>query len=158
MKSRYDTYCGLYCGACPVLLANENDEVEKKAREWGMKPEELRCWGCKSGYTGVYCADCELKQCAEAKNIEFCFRCDHYPCERLVVFQNDTHPHHSIVLENLGRICQNSLSDWLVEQEKRWSCPGCSTRFSWYDKTCKNCGNKLYDCETEEKDLLECGK
>ena len=27
MKIRYDTYCGLYCGACAVLIANETDEV-----------------------------------------------------------------------------------------------------------------------------------
>jgi hypothetical protein len=39
MDYRYDTVCGLYCGACDVLLANEKHEVASLAKAWDMKPE-----------------------------------------------------------------------------------------------------------------------
>jgi rRNA maturation endonuclease Nob1 len=58
-------------------------------------------------------------------------------------------------MKNLELICNNGVSNWLEEQKKRWSCPGCGTKFSWYDKTCPNCGRKVYNCADEEKDLLE---
>ncbi len=158
MESRYDTYCGLYCGACAVLVANESGEIEKKAKEWGEKPADLRCFGCKSNTNSVYCRECELKQCAESKKVEFCFKCDEFPCERLVVFKNDKNPHHSIVLKNLEHICKNGVTNWLEEQHIRWSCRGCGTKFSWYDKICTSCGEKVYNCQDEEKDLLNLTK
>jgi len=154
MEFRYDTYCGLYCGACEVLIANKNGEVEKLAKAWNMKPKELRCHGCKTETTASFCATCDVKKCAENK-VEFCFQCNEYPCARLVEFKNDKYPHHSVVLKNLNSIRDKGINKWLEEQETRWSCPGCGTKFSWYDKVCKKCGEKLYSCEDEEKDLVD---
>ena len=37
MKFRYDTYCGLYCGACPVILAIEENRLEEFAEK--TKPQ-----------------------------------------------------------------------------------------------------------------------
>ena len=153
MKYRYDTYCGLYCGACDVLLANEKGEVEKKAKEWKMKPEELKCQGCKTETIATFCVTCGLKKCAEDRNVDFCFQCAEYPCARLVEFKRDKYPHHSIVLKNLEFIHSHGIQKWSKEQKVRWSCPQCSTKFSWYDKTCQNCGEKLFNCEDEEKEL-----
>jgi hypothetical protein len=153
MKFQYDTYCGLYCGACPVLVANEKGEVEKTAKEWKMKPEEIKCFGCKTKTNAIYCIDCDIKHCAEQKKVEFCFQCNEFPCSRITAFRNDEHPHHSIVLKNLRTIQQQGVQKWLDEQKKRWSCPACDERFCWYDKTCNKCGNKLNNCKDEEKDL-----
>ncbi|MGB2698538.1 MAG: DUF3795 domain-containing protein, partial [Candidatus Zixiibacteriota bacterium] len=150
MEFKYDIYCGLYCGACAVLLANEKGEVEKKAKEWRMKPEELKCHGCKTETIATFCVTCELKKCAEDKNVDYCFQCAEYPCARLLEFKNDKHPHHSIVLKNLKFISEKGRDRWLKEQKARWSCPKCGAKFSWYDKTCQNCGEKLYNCEDEE--------
>ena len=153
MKIRYDTYCGLYCGACAVLIANENDEVQKKAKEWDVKPEEIKCFGCKSNVTAIYCKSCEMRQCAKKKQVEYCYECDDYPCSRFKEFRDDKYPHRSTVLKNLESIRNRGLAQWLAEQKMRWCCPKCKTRFSWYDKVCKNCGDKLYNCEQEEKDI-----
>jgi hypothetical protein len=155
MKYRYDTYCGLYCGACAILLANEKGEAEKRAKEWKMKPEELKCHGCKSETIATFCVTCDLKKCAEDKKVDFCFQCDEYPCARLLEFRKDKWPHHSAVLKNLDFISEKGWDMWLKEQKARWSCSKCGTRFSWYDKTCKSCGGKLYNCEDEEKDLQD---
>lgn len=153
MDFRYDSYCGLYCGACDVLVANEKDEVEKAAKAWNMKPEQLRCHGCKSTINAVFCADCVIKPCAETREIEFCSQCDEYPCSRLREFRDDENPHHSIVLRNLDFIREQGVDAWLEEQRDRWSCPGCGEKCSWYDKTCRKCGAQWYNCEDEDKDL-----
>jgi hypothetical protein len=149
----YDSYCGLYCGACPVLSANERGDVEKRAAEWKMSPEELRCWGCKTDVTAVFCTDCEIRRCARERGVEFCSACDEYPCDRLTSFAEDEHPHHSVVLKNLEIIESKGLRSWLDERKERWSCPVCGARFTWYDCKCAGCGATTYDCRDEERDL-----
>lgn len=153
MTFRYDTYCGLYCGACSVLVANETEQLTEAAGKWDMKPEELVCSGCKSGVDCVYSQNCQLRKCAQDKQIEFCVECDDYPCQQLIDFRNDDRPHHSAVLSNLNRIRKIGVRNWLTEQKTRWSCSMCGARFSWYDETCAQCGSKLYNCQSEENAL-----
>jgi predicted RNA-binding Zn-ribbon protein involved in translation (DUF1610 family) len=152
---RYDTFCGLYCGACDVLQANSAGTYEALARAWGMESDGLRCHGCKSEVNAVYCLDCDIKACAESKGIEFCFECVDYPCQRLVSFRNDQHAHHSIVLQNLGEIRKLGTEAWLAGQRVRWSCPECGNPFTWYDERCKTCGTELYNCEHEEGHIAD---
>jgi len=153
MAFRYDTYCGLYCGACPVLIGNETGKLAEIARRWGAKPGDLVCRGCKSGVESVYCKKCDLKSCAEDKRVEFCCDCDDYPCSKLTDFVDDQHAHHSVVLRNLSRIKKIGVRNWLTEQKTRWSCPECSTRFTWYDQACAQCGGRLFNSRDEEKGI-----
>lgn len=157
MASRYDTYCGLYCGACDTLLANEQDRVGLLARRWKMSAEALTCRGCKSGVASVWCTKCEIRRCAMARGVEFCFECTDYPCNQLRAFAADDSPHHSVVLKNLEAIRVKGVAAWLEEQKARWSCPQCGTRFSWYDRRCGRCRQRLYDCRGEEADLRSAG-
>lgn len=149
---KYDSYCGLYCGACIILVANQRNEVEKYADKWTMKAEDIRCNGCKTEVKSVYCQNCDIRKCAESKGIEFCFECDEFPCEMLQNFVRDF-AHHRPALINLKSIKQNGLDQWLTDQKDRWSCPNCGTPFTWYDSTCRNCGESLYDSKAEEADL-----
>ena len=153
MEKKYDSYCGLYCGACAILLSNEKGEIENDAKSWNMNVEDVRCFGCKSKINAIYCRDCEFKTCCESKKINFCFQCNEYPCSKLLDFKNDKYSHHSVVLKNLESIHQKGLVKWLKDQEKRWKCASCGTRFTWYDKLCEKCGEKLFNCEAEEKEL-----
>ena len=156
MEIRYDTYCGLNCGACPVGLANEQGNVERiseMALEWGSLPEELKCRGCKTEETAVFCTDCRMRVCAREKELEFCIECDDYPCEIISEFRNDEAPHHSAVLKNLELIKKMGLKAWLDAEAKRWSCPECGKRFHWYSENCSECGSSLYNAIAEEKDL-----
>ena len=153
MKTIYDSYCGLYCGACPILLANERGEVEKRAAEGGVEPEVLLCSGCKSETIAVFCTDCEMRQCARDRRLDSCRECDEYPCQMLKNFRADEHPHHSAVLKNLESMHETGLDAWLEEQKARWSCPACGARFTWYDALCPECGAETYDCRAEELDL-----
>jgi len=149
MSYRFESFCGLYCGACEVLRANKEDRVEATATAWGMKPEDLICHGCKSEVNSFYCRDCEIKDCATRKGVEFCGDCADFPCQFLLDLQKDEHPHHAVILKNMDRIKEIGLDDWLKEQKKRWSCERCETETSWYAKVCKCCGAELINCDKE---------
>ncbi|MGQ9706357.1 MAG: DUF3795 domain-containing protein [bacterium] len=152
-KYRYDTYCGLYCGACDALVATQEGRIDELAMSWESPPEDVVCYGCKTERVARCCNECLIRGCAINKKVEFCFQCDDYPCDLLVSFRDDRSPHHSIVLKNLREISENGVEIWLDSQRQRWSCPGCGKRFSWYDKFCSQCGSGLYNCEDEERDL-----
>jgi predicted RNA-binding Zn-ribbon protein involved in translation (DUF1610 family) len=152
---RYDTFCGLYCGACDVFQANRSGTVEALARAWEMEPGQLRCHGCKSVINAVYCVECDIKACAASKKIDYCFQCSDYPCPRLVSFRNDDSAHHSIVLQNQSRLRTQGLERWLAEQRVRWSCPQCGAGFTWYDGVCQACGSELYNCQDEESHIID---
>ncbi len=155
MEFRLDTYCGLYCGACDILIANWHGAVEELAQAWSVDPESLRCQGCKSEVVCIYCAGCAIRQCAQSRKLEFCFECEEYPCAGLVAFRNDGTSHHAIVLRNQQFIRDQGWERWLEAQQGRWTCPKCGAGFCWYDQKCKNCGTALYDCEAEAKNLVD---
>jgi hypothetical protein len=153
MDYRYDTYCGLYCGACPVLVANQRGIVDELAEKLEADPAELVCAGCKSGTVAAFCTDCAFVPCAREKGVEFCGDCDEYPCKRLTDFREDEWAHHSAVTKNLDRLKEIGLAAWLAEQDERWNCGACGARFDWYDEACPDCGAETYDARAEEKDL-----
>jgi len=152
----YDTYCGLYCGACPVLMANEREDEEwiaVTAEQWKCKPEDLHCRGCKTEVTAAFCTNCGMRVCAREKGLEFCSECTDYPCEMVTTFRNDNASHHSVIINNLERIKEIGGEKWLEEQKERWSCLQCGTRFGWYTEKCSKCDTEVYNAVAEEKDL-----
>ncbi len=152
MTYRYDTYCGLYCGACHALRATEEGRVEEQAKAWGRDPEEVMCHGCKSDVLSGYCRTCGIKACAVERHVEFCFECTEYPCERLIAFRDDEWPHHSAVTRNLAELERLGLAQWLEVQTARWRCPACGRKTSWYDETCPGCGSEVVSSRDEEQE------
>jgi len=149
---RYDTYCGLYCGACEVLHANMENRLDEKSSEWGVDPAQMRCHGCKSDVLSIYCRDCELRTCAESKGLDYCYECEEFPCQRLENFNHDKVPHHVMVIINQKVLAERGPEQWLEDQKIRWSCTVCGETFSWYQKTCSKCGSEVFDCEKEAGD------
>lgn len=126
-------FCGLYCGACPIM-------VTTKA---GTGTEQ--CYGCKSEQPTGYCSVCGIKSCALNKGYGFCNECpDYTSCEQMQKFLKDANwPYQQIVLKNLNLIQQNGLSNWLEEQDQRWRCKNCGTSHSWWDEACPRCGQPV---------------
>lgn len=58
-KNQLFSLCGLNCGLCPMLLGNY-------------------CGGCGNGNQSCRIAKCSL----EHGNIEYCYECRQYPCEK----------------------------------------------------------------------------
>ncbi len=89
--------CGLDCAACPAFIAHQTDDQAlrtKTAAEWSkqfnvaFKPEDIDCVGClkTAGPHIGHCADCEIRKCGLAKNVDNCALCAGYPCEKLANF------------------------------------------------------------------------
>lgn len=138
--------CGLYCGACYHYRASFPDGQHLLRPEFrGNRPlEGFTCQGCRSDRLYIHpgCADCAIRRCADQKGIAHCGQCAELPCERLLAFQNDGHPHHLPILEQLEDVQRQGAEQWLIDQAARWTC-SCGQPFSWYETTCTQCGSPL---------------
>ncbi len=139
MDFKLDGYCGLYCGACSMVLETKAGTAEKT------------CYGCKSEGPAGHCATCAIKTCARGKGYEFCIECaDISTCELMIHFINDPqYPNGLAVMNNMRRIQVVGVDNWLVEQDKRWRCTNCDTSYSWYDQVCRQCGQPVSDYKVD---------
>ncbi len=141
--------CGLYCGACTLYRAWENDDTEKVLEIYQrMYPnkevavEELRCDGCLSeGHLSPYCHQCKIRQCAAEKpGVTRCSDCLDFPCSLITKFSTDGVRHHAEVLKNIRRQQKVGVDEWLQEEYERMRCQLCGVSLDWYAQTCHRCG------------------
>lgn len=134
-----DGYCGLYCGACPVMIGTK------------AGTETDPCQGCKSDRQASHCGDCEIKECARKKHIAFCYECTELKfCEPFKKFVADPKwPYHQGVYKNFDFIRQEGPGKWLKEQESRWQCTHCGSSHSWWDETCPQCGQTVQNYKAD---------
>lgn len=89
--------CGLNCKQCNAYIATKNDDMELRkstAEEWSklykveLKAEHINCDGCTSGSERLlgHCSECEIRKCAQDKNVKHCGQCDDFGCERISGF------------------------------------------------------------------------
>ena len=135
--------CGLYCPACTVFVASQEDPARLKflADMSGITPEEMRCNGCRSDKRIPYCDNCKLYPCAQEKGIDFCGECDEYPCDDLKEFQSLA-PHRLELWEAHDEIVKIGYAKWMDKMKDHYSCPQCETINSAYDFKCRSCGNE----------------
>ncbi|MEN6389152.1 MAG: DUF3795 domain-containing protein [Syntrophomonas sp.] len=142
----YDTYCGLYCGACSIMKACQTGIKDPFAcifcDEAGM---ELKCHGCKTEQVFENCAKCPIRPCARERGVEHCPDCPDYPCQNygFMQFLTEKLPHWDTAAANLQTIKEKGTEGWLQEQQAQWKCPNCQTDYSWYATHCSNCGKDL---------------
>ena len=147
--------CGLYCGACPMYLATQENSQQRlnafaqqfSAGKMQLKLEDVLCDGCiGGGRVASFCRRCAIRSCAEGKsNVTRCSDCPDVPCAKVTNFNNDGMQHHSEVLENVRHLREMGISRWTKYEEDRWHCPQCKEKLSWYDKACPKCGAKRSD-------------
>jgi hypothetical protein len=139
MASELIAYCGLYCGACSFRLAaleNNREHIINMPSQYDpIKNNPIEyCPGCRLENK---CDECEIRDCAVNKGINYCCECAEFPCEILNKFDNDGKPHHREVLRNLSLLKKNGEIEWLEYMDKKWTCK-CGKKISWYYKSC-NC-------------------
>ena len=136
-----DSYCGLYCGACEVLVAYKRGLDSGKLPLWEDLPErfrsnlptgktdEIKCLGCKTDTVFAGCAKCLIRHCAKNKmKVEFCFECKKFPCltyklQRAVVvlFRLEKKlPHLKSVKPNQEMIKHEGADKWRKDQKEKW--------------------------------------
>jgi hypothetical protein len=135
--------CGLYCPACSVFIATQEDPERLKflADQFGITPEEMKCNGCRSDKRIPYCDMCKLFPCAQEKGIDFCGECDEYPCEDLKEFQA-AGAHRFELWEAQEQIVSKGYEKWMEEMKDYYSCRKCGTINSAYDPKCRSCGEQ----------------
>lgn len=153
MKFRFDSYCGLYCGACFVMNAYKENRKDCLPEEWisPLDNKEIKCLGCKSEMVFENCRGCRIRECAQSKNIEFCNTCSGFPCENIKRFQSRNLAHHQVAISSLDTIREIGVQEWLNQQEERWLCSNCRYPFSWYEENCVRCGTELFNSIKENK-------
>ena len=144
--------CGLYCGACSILVAGKRgdskrlEQIAKGLAEYLGQPVEVRdlaCEGCLSEVVALHCRECVLAACALERGLIHCAQCSDFPCQRIIDFNNDGMRHHSEVLDNIRRQREIGIDTWIEEQEERWRCPHCGCVVDWYASQCPDCDTAL---------------
>jgi len=153
-----DSYCGLFCGACEIMLAYKKSLNTNSEAKWEDIPKEftdhisegeIRCRGCKTDDVYIGCKGCQIRVCAIGKGVEFCTDCVEYPCQiteafkRAIVEYKKVLPHTEAIIGNLSEIKESGREKWISDQAKLWSCTKCGERFGWYQKKCGKCGAEL---------------
>lgn len=82
-KKELAAVCGLFCRACHVLIATQEDPDRPAAlAERYQRPvQDVRCIGCRTDRRCFFCRTvCTMASCAAGKGVEFCGTCAEYPC------------------------------------------------------------------------------
>jgi hypothetical protein len=135
---KYATYCGLYCGACIGRILSEQKEGDSTSLHLKNEDNDTPCSGCGSSEL----SDCEFVQCNKNHGTECCAFCPEFPCSLLIKFL-DEWEHHKDVIDNLRRIKEIGMENWLKEQKEIWKCRSCGSRTKWYQKRCSVCNSNL---------------
>jgi len=133
MDKKYICYCGLYCKNCAVKVKVEPaskilyEEMKKAGFEeiihfipdgdkfWsflkGMAIEDV-CISCKEGSGNP---GCQVRICAQEKNVEMCAFCESYPCEKFVRFFE----RYPIVKHDNSVLLEEGIKAWSKLQDER---------------------------------------
>lgn len=140
-KKKLAAVCGLYCEACSLFVATNEDPARLKAlaARFEVSEEDVKCYGCRAGKRGPYCQTCEMYACAARRNLDFCVECADYPCAVIKQFQSER-PHRNELWNDLAEIKRIGCEKWLAAVRSRYTCPKCQTINSAYDFKCRKCG------------------
>ena len=125
--------CGLNCAKCDIYRAFRGDErlrdgiVEwfRKERNETVKPEQIRCEGCRGPLDVHWSPECKMMLCAKKRGLEYCFLCEDFPCANVNEFSSDGASHHKRTIENLKRMKEIGVEAWIEEQKTKGQCVLC---------------------------------
>ena len=96
-KNQLLSLCGLNCGLCPMLLGKH-------------------CGGCGNGNQSCKIAKCSLEQ----GNIEYCYECRHYPCEKHQnIDEYDSFITHRRQKSDLEKAQRIGIEQYNLEQQEK---------------------------------------
>lgn len=138
--------CGLYCGACGIYLATQENDTEtilQYAVVLNQSYNETMCHGCGAEIKSLHCSKiCVFIECKKGKGVSFCTDCDEFPCMALIDFKSKK-PHRVEIIEMMNKLKEIGSKKWLLEMKNYFSCPRCKTVNSAYHLACRKCGNTI---------------
>jgi hypothetical protein len=92
-------YCGLYCGTCKMYT-------------------DGKCTGCKGPTETLadHCQKCQIRPCAESKDIKSCAECKGFPCAKTQAFHESGKPKGKTAAANCKTIRTMGYDKWLSAQ------------------------------------------
>lgn len=157
---KHDSFCGLYCGACDILIAFKKSLESGVEPKWIELPKEfqslpfdtkkskVRCFGCKTDDVFEGCSHCLIRKCAVKKTeIDTCLDCRMFPCWRhkltglfkKIMKLEKKLPHQKDIRPNMEYIKKHGIAKWMKEQEEKWRCKFCGKQLTWYHAECFDC-------------------
>lgn len=138
--------CGLYCGACGIYLATQENDSEKilqYAVVLNQTFDETLCDGCGAKRKSLHCSKmCTCIACKLKKEVIFCVDCNEFPCHALIEFKSKM-PHRTEIIVSQYRMKETGIENWLIEMNDYFSCPQCKTVNSAYHLACRKCGSTI---------------
>lgn len=103
------------------------------------------CPGCRGDDSAKLpsCLSCHIKNCEHIKSgeVSFCSECSLYPCKYILnLDKRYQHSYGISVIENLNAIRDHGMSNFVQQQERRWSCANCGEVLCMHNPVCLNCG------------------
>lgn len=144
--------CGIFCRACDHYFANTKEGAHL-AHKSKIRKRVLAhpCMGCRAENENeicVYCVSCEVRLCSLEQNVRLCTECSQYPCDRLKKFHTGlAHKREAVQALEENKGC--TLKQWYALAEKRWTCPFCGHKYSYYEKSCVQCSASLNGLEPD---------
>jgi hypothetical protein len=85
--------------------------------------------------------NCEIKLCAAAQKMEFCFQCGKFPCPLIQQIEKRYSRNYGLSLvANLKDIQKLGIKKFLSNERTRWSCRSCGGAVCLHDRVCTECG------------------
>jgi hypothetical protein len=136
MKKDWDiSYCGLNCAMCSLYLIPDDKIAAERTLNWfkqeGWRPNEMtveqfmrtngrECEGCRGPIDKCWSKDdaCHFRSCAQKKQIDYCFDCLEFPCNKIETFKNDDASHHDQAVKNLETMKEIGLEEFIKQKKK----------------------------------------
>lgn len=125
--------CGLNCAKCDIYQAYQgNEKLRNEIVEWfrkecneAVKPEQIKCEGCRGSLDAHWSSDCKMMLCATKRGLQYCFQCAEFPCAEVNKFSLDGISHHKRTVENSKRMKEIGIEVWIAEQKRKGQCVFC---------------------------------
>ncbi|MCP4138188.1 MAG: DUF3795 domain-containing protein [bacterium] len=146
-KEEWVAPCGLYCGVCPVYVADhENNKKLKKelAILFVTDPEEVHCEGCmceEREKIFFFCRICLIKTCVKDRKYKGCHECNKFPCFRIDEFPIPITD--KIIERSITRRKKIGINKWVEEEIARYTCPHCGNKLIRGEQLCRKCENPV---------------
>jgi hypothetical protein len=126
MKRSHLAPCGINCRVCIAFLRERNT-----------------CPGCRVDTVDkpVTRFRCFIKNCSANNNVQFCYACATFPCQRIKQMDKRYRTRYGMsIIENLEHMKTSGVRDYLNHEATRWTCPSCGGIICVHKGFCFSCG------------------
>lgn len=103
------------------LIADGNDACNfdefLKGLKW-LASQDQPCKGCRFGGGWSWWSDCPVRDCCIQKDIDFCYQCKDFPCEKLK--EEPLLEHKKAVIEVNNKIRDVGIESYLLLLKKKY--------------------------------------